>query len=65
MHLRAGWENEPIEVRFPRWALALALVVSIVGSCLLTGCGGGNADDDDDRKTTGPVDCRATPERCR
>lgn len=64
--LRAGWENEPIEVPVPwRWG-ALVVLITVVLSSLLMGCGGG--DDDcppEDPPTTDPVDCTATPERCR
>lgn len=38
VHLREGWEAEPIEVRFPRWGVALCLGLAIVGSLFLSGC---------------------------
>lgn len=38
VHLREGWEHEPIEVRFPRWAVALCLGLAILGSIALSGC---------------------------
>lgn len=41
------------------WAIALVLV-------LLSACGGGDEEPPpEDPPTTEPVDCRATPERCR
>ena len=44
--------------------LAIGLL-GVVASCgaLLMGCGG--HDPAEDRRDTDPVDCRATPERCR
>lgn len=63
LHLRAGWEHEPIEVPLP-WRLgALVVVVTALVSALV-GCGGG-CETEDGAKDTGPVDCRARPELCQ
>lgn len=61
--LRAGWEDEPIVVPVP-WRLgAVALVLTVLISSLLMGCGGG--DDEDDTKAPNPPDCKAQPELCQ
>ncbi len=38
-------------------------ILAAVLLSLLCACGGGDVDDDD-QATPGPVDCKATPERC-
>lgn len=43
--LRPGWENEPAEPPVP-WRMAAAVVVlTVLCSWLLSGCGGGGDDD--------------------
>ena len=66
MKLRAGWEHERIDPPIPWAAYALIVAATVLVTALLSGCGGGGSEDEDDgQSTTQPVDCKATPEKCK
>ena len=49
-----------------RLLYAFTIVATIVGSMLLTGCGGGDPEDaDGGSSTTQPLNCAAHPEVCK
>jgi hypothetical protein len=63
--IRAGWEHEPVAPPIPWAAYGLVIVVTVLLSALLSGCGGGGSDEEDAQRGTQPVNCTATPELCK
>jgi hypothetical protein len=63
--VRANWERETIAPPIP-WAFyGLVVACTVAVSALLSGCGGDSGPDEDTTSTTQPVNCVATPEKCK